>query len=67
MFFKKVASLAFVPASDVVSAYDLFIKDNSEFMIKFTTFMKYFERNYVGELKRGRGVGRKEPRFAIKL
>ena len=32
---------------------------------KYSDFVKYYESTYIGEKKRGRGIGRKEPLFPI--
>ncbi|CAF1143074.1 unnamed protein product, partial [Brachionus calyciflorus] len=65
LFFKQIAALAFVPIVDLIYTYDLFRKDesNQAFLKIYNNFVKYFEATYIGELKRGKGGGRKHPRF----
>ncbi|CAF1072229.1 unnamed protein product [Brachionus calyciflorus] len=50
---------------NLIYTYDLFRKDesNQAFFKIYNTFIKYFEATYIGELKRGKGGGRKDPRF----
>jgi len=64
-FFRKIASLAFVPVSDVIDAFVLLKKSLSDMFAKYNVFTKYFEENYIGSKKRGKSSGRHQPRFAI--
>ena len=48
---------------DVIKGFEHVSKLDEILFKKFNTLIKYFEQNYIGELKRGRGIGRKEPRF----
>ncbi|RNA24307.1 hypothetical protein BpHYR1_014380 [Brachionus plicatilis] len=63
VFFKKVACIAFVPVHDIATVYNQ-LKESEEILFKtYHSFFKYFESTYIGELKRGKGVGRKEPKY----
>ena len=67
IFFRKFAILAFVPLGDVVSAFEFLVKTNDELCKLYKSFVDYFEETYIGCKKRGRGIGRKDSLFPIKM
>jgi hypothetical protein len=57
--------LAFVPKSDVFHGFNLIKAKCSK--KKFSKFIKYFERNFIGALVAGSKTTRKRPRYPIEL
>ncbi|CAF1314240.1 unnamed protein product [Rotaria sordida] len=60
---RKLLSLPFVPASEVIEAFEL-IAD--EFDDEADTLVEYYEKTWIGEKKK-RGAGRKKPKFNNEL
>lgn len=58
LFFRKIACLAFVPVVDVIKGLEHVCELDEILFKKFNTLIKYFEQNYIGELKREGGIGR---------
>jgi hypothetical protein len=63
------AVVAFVPVEDVYKAFEAIALVYPAEWKKYSTFVKYFEKTYIGEKKVGRKKagesGRKDPLFAI--
>ncbi len=59
---KQLIALAFVPADDVIHAFEALTADDSYRQID--SLVNYFEDNFVGRLRRNRRVA---PRFSIKF
>ena len=64
VIFRNLQTLAFLPVNDVVYGFDFILsRANGKFPVHF----KYFENNYIGELKTGSKTSRKSPRFEIEF